>query len=59
MAEFRCADAGATSCGWSASSEDEDELVEEVERHLRDEHRVEHVTRTLRKYARAVTRGET
>lgn len=58
MAEFSCADAGATSCGWSVREDDEDRLVVKVKEHLEQEHDVQHVTSTLAKYARAVARRE-
>lgn len=58
MAEFRCADAGATSCSWSVREDDEDQLVARVKEHLEREHDVKHVTSTLAKYARAVARRE-
>jgi predicted small metal-binding protein len=58
VAEFSCAAAGADSCGWSTSGEDEDELVAEVAEHLRTKHDVQVVSGTLAKYALAVARGE-
>lgn len=59
MPEFSCAAAGAGSCGWKASADDEDELVQEVAAHLKDKHDVQVVSKTLAKYAAAVARGET
>lgn len=58
MAEFSCAAAGADSCGWKTSGNDEDALVAEVAAHLRDKHDVQVVSRSLAKYAAAVARGE-
>ena len=58
MAEFSCAAAGADTCGWKASAQDEDELVREIAEHLREKHDVEQVPSSLAKYARAVARGE-
>lgn len=58
MAEFSCAAAGATSCGWSTTASSEEELVAKVEEHLRKKHDVAHVTETLKKYAVAVARQQ-
>lgn len=58
MAEFSCAAAGATPCGWRTTAPSEEELVAQVEQHLREEHGVEQVTETLRKYAVAVARQQ-
>jgi predicted small metal-binding protein len=58
VAEFSCKAAGADSCGWSTSGEDEDALVGEVAEHLRSKHDVQVVSATLAKYALAVARGE-
>ena len=58
MPEFSCAAAGADTCGWQASEQDEDKLVQEVAEHLKEKHDVQHVPRTLAKYARAVARDE-
>lgn len=58
MAEFSCAAAGATPCGWRTRASTEEELLAEVERHLREEHHVAHVTETLKKYVAAVARQQ-
>lgn len=58
MPEFSCAAAGADTCGWKASAESEDELVEEIARHLKEKHDVQEVPDSLARYARAVARGE-
>lgn len=58
MPEFSCAAAGADSCGWKASAESEDELVEEIAEHLKQKHDVDQVPKPLADYARAVARGE-
>jgi predicted small metal-binding protein len=58
MAEFRCADAGAISCGWKAHAESEDELLGKVKEHLEHKHKVQHVTETLKKYALSVARKD-
>ncbi len=58
MPEFSCAAAGADTCGWKASADSEDELVEEIARHLKEKHDVQEVPDSLAKYARAVARGE-
>lgn len=54
--EFRCADAGATPCGWSVEAGSEEELEREVVEHLRTKHRVEPVSQTLVGYVKRVAR---
>lgn len=58
MAEFSCAAAGAASCGWKTSGDDEDAVVAEAAEHLQEKHGVQVMSSTLAKYARAVARGE-
>lgn len=58
MPDFSCAAAGADSCGWKASDESEDDLVQQVAKHLKEKHDVQEVPNALAKYARAVARGE-
>lgn len=58
MPEFSCAAAGADSCGWKASTQSEEELVQQVARHLKEKHGLQQVPDSLAKYARAVARGE-
>lgn len=58
MPDFSCAAAGADSCGWQATTSDEDELVQQVAKHLKEKHDVQEVPNSLAKYARAVARGE-
>ncbi len=57
MPEFRCADAGADTCSAKIKASSEDELVRKVEEHLKEVHNVQHVTNTLKNYARSVARG--
>ncbi len=38
--EFRCADAGASSCRWRTSADDQEELLQKVGDHLRKKHKV-------------------
>lgn len=57
MPEFRCADAGADTCNAKITASSEDELIRKVEEHLRKKHGVQHVTNTLKNYARSVARG--
>lgn len=58
MPEFSCAAAGADTCGWKASAQSEEELVQQIARHLKEKHDLQQVPGSLANYARAVARGE-
>ena len=53
--EFRCTDAGA-ACGAQFKSASEQDLLGKVSDHLRSKHKVQHVSKTLQKYAVRVAR---
>ncbi len=49
--EFRCADAGASSCRWRTTADNQEELLQKVGDHLRKKHKVTQVTKSLQNYA--------
>lgn len=53
--EFRCADVGL-ACGHAVKAESEDELVDRIATHAREEHDVE-LNETLVDYARTQVRS--
>lgn len=53
--EFRCADVGL-ACGHTVEGESEDELVDRIAAHAREEHDVE-LNETLVDYARSQVRS--
>ncbi|MDQ5874872.1 MAG: DUF1059 domain-containing protein [Actinomycetota bacterium] len=48
--EFSCVDAGA-ACRAHLKADTQEELVEKVADHLKNKHKVQHVTNTLANYA--------
>ncbi len=56
MYEFRCADAGATSCGGRVAAQGEDELRKKLAKHVAKKHGIKEPNDTLVDHLVAVTR---
>lgn len=53
--EFHCKDAGA-ACRAHFEADSEEELLQKVASHLKEKHKVQHVTKTLQNYALKVAK---